>query len=69
MQIEKYCLSKAVPYNLSESTISVTQFMDYIVHGKTDIFKKVYEVYMGKTDEGTIGKMIHSLLKGEKGII
>jgi len=69
VQIEKYCLSKAVPYNLSESTISVTQFMDYIVHGKTDIFKKVYEVYMGKTDEGTIGKMIHSLLKGEKGII
>lgn len=69
VQIEKYCLSKSVPYNLSESKVSVTQFMDYIVQGETDVFKKVYEVYMGKTDEGTIGKAIHSLLKGEKRII
>ena len=54
---------------MSESKVSVTQFMDYIVQGETDVFKKVYEVYMGKTDEGTIGKAIHSLLKGEKRII
>lgn len=65
VQIEKYCLSKSVPYYLSEHVVSIAQFMDYIVSERTDAFKRIYEVYMGKTDGLTVGMTIHNMLKDE----
>ncbi len=67
IQIEKYWLSKSVPYNLSEHIISINQFMDYIACGEeANAFKQKYEVYMGKTDKFTVGMAIHNMLKDEK---
>lgn len=60
-QIEKYWISRMVPYSLSESSISILQYIDYIVEGEVDIFNNIYECY--QTKEGfPVGFRIHEYI-------
>lgn len=64
--IEKYWLSRAVPYSLSEKAVSVFQFLDYIVTWNTDVFKQINDCYYGEECESTIGNKVHKVLKDNK---
>lgn len=64
-QIEKYWISKSTPYNLSETSISISQYLDYIAAGNVDIFKNVYECYKGEINDESIGDRIHKYVRKE----
>lgn len=63
--INKFCISRGVPYSLSEHVVSVPQFIDYIEKGDTDIFQKTYECYQVE-GEGTVGARVHEYIKDAK---
>ena len=61
-QIEKYLITKVVPYSLSESLTSVPQYIDYIAEGEVEIFHKSYECYQEKDEENSVGFKIHKYI-------
>lgn len=62
-QVENSWISKQTPYNLSEHTVSISQYVDYIVQNKGDVFKQSYECYLCDKYDSTIGLKIHEYFK------
>ncbi len=62
MFIEKYWLSKGVPYSLSENAVTISRFIDYVVTWDTNVFNQVYESYQGKKADVTIGEEVHEYI-------
>lgn len=58
-QIEKYWISRGTPYSLCEGTITISMFIDYIMNGKAEAFRSVYECYQGIESDSNIGIKIH----------
>lgn len=61
--IEKYRISKSTPYSLSENSVTISQFIDYVALGKVEIFKQTYACYQQDSDNFTIGTKIHEYIK------
>lgn len=61
-QIEEYYISKSVPYSLSESVLSISQYVDYITSGNTKVFENVYECYHTNEDSISIGFNVHEIM-------
>ncbi len=61
-QIEEHYISKTVPVSLSESTISISQYIDYITSGDTRVFENIYECYHPNEDSLSIGFNIHEIV-------
>lgn len=57
--IEKYWISKGVPYSLREGVMTASTFIDYVIHGYIDIFNKTYETYQGEESNSTIGVRVY----------
>ena len=64
-QIERWRITKSVPYNLSENDVSVEQFIDYIAVGNSDVFSYVYETYTGCSENLSIGMRGHEYIRSE----
>lgn len=62
-QIEKYWMRRSTPYSLSEDTVSISQFADYIASGDTQAFCHTYECYQGVEVSSTIGAGVHEYIK------
>lgn len=61
-QIEEHYISKSVPFSLSESAISISQYIDYITAGDTRVFENMYECYHTNEDSLSIGFNIHEIM-------
>lgn len=60
--IEKYWISRGVPYCLWEGAMTVSMFIDYIEYGNKDIFNGTYKSYQGEVGDSTIGIGIHECM-------
>lgn len=63
--IEKYAISKSIPYCLIENRVTIPQYIDYIMSGDCKIFRYTYECYQGQENECTIGSQIHECVVSE----
>lgn len=62
-KIEKYWVSKGIPYNISESIVTIPMFIDYIWNNVADIFKCTYKCYQRMGNSFTIGVKIYENIK------
>jgi len=63
--IEKYGICKSIPYCLIEDTVTISQYIDYLMRGDSKIFRYTYECYQGQKNECTIGSQIHESVVSE----
>lgn len=61
--IENDWIYRSVPYSLWEHTITISQFIDYLFVGDTDVFQHVYECYQGDKEDEPIGVRVHKFIK------
>lgn len=61
-QIEKRWISTSTPYSLSESNVTIPQFIDYVTSSDVSIFRQEYSCYQ-EDRSLTIGERVHQYIK------